>query len=295
MTNSLSNNMLRYPDLSGRSEVEIPASEKRRSFHKYRNTKRRSRIDLTAVFRNYLQSTDQLCPQRILTKNFSKIERKCWSDKELEKIVTYSNSFETYDFARYIAKVYLEFYSNRFNPNKIVRDKWTNRQEKAKAMLVLFFQNACEIKQSWFFRSLNHYKKEFDTSANLFLLNILLSIPKNLSYLNLSDCEFVQDIHIDLIGNYFENLEVLNVAGCAFLTDSAIVELAKKEAISNLKELNLAGCTLLTDESLKALSQSDYTNNLHILNLKDCDLITDAAVASGRTRGWMIDDGVACM
>lgn len=97
---------------------------------------------------------------------------------------------------------------------------------------------------------------------------------KNLTYLYLSQCPYVQDAELRLILKSSSYLTRITLHGCRSITDKSMGKIAKH--CTGLTELNLHGCTSITDEGIIGIASNcpALTN----INLGECPNITGACI-----------------
>ncbi|MBA3815629.1 MAG: hypothetical protein H0X29_03750 [Parachlamydiaceae bacterium] len=156
-----------------------------------------------------------------------------------------------------------------------VRERRESHPHIFNQMIDMFFKHASFDAQALFFSPMLGFPSDEP------LLNSIISIlPADLTDLNLSDCQLLNDSHVMNIIERCNNLRRLSFKNCSNITNTAIMALAQSPNMGNIKNLNLRNCFRLTDVAITSITSSPYMHNLKIFNLKNCYHISDIAISA---------------
>ncbi|KAG2177609.1 hypothetical protein INT44_008121 [Umbelopsis vinacea] len=98
---------------------------------------------------------------------------------------------------------------------------------------------------------------------------IMNAIGKNLHFLSLCSCSYLNTASIVSVATYCTNLRVINISGICTV-DDPVVDLASKNP--HLETVNLADCNHITEKSVKAVMKCP---KLKYLNIEGCHDVLD--------------------
>ncbi|XP_055948950.1 F-box/LRR-repeat protein 7-like [Argiope bruennichi] len=98
--------------------------------------------------------------------------------------------------------------------------------------------------------------------------------PFRLRYLDLTDCQRLDDAGLERIVRHFSQLTHLYLRRCILITDEGLKAIASYCVL--LRELSVSDCVLLTDFGLYELAKLGA--NMRYLSVAKCDRISDAGV-----------------
>lgn len=139
-------------------------------------------------------------------------------------------------------------------------------------MIDLFFQHAPTKAQAHFFSYMTDQDDDF-------LTDIISELPRNMAHLNLTNCKWLRDHHVEGIVGRLNNLHSLNFSNCRFLTDRAVVAIVGPNTAS-LKSLNFMRCHRLTNAAPMAIANSPNMAALQSVKFAWCRHITDVGAAA---------------
>ncbi|KAH8552622.1 hypothetical protein BGW37DRAFT_291297 [Umbelopsis sp. PMI_123] len=90
------------------------------------------------------------------------------------------------------------------------------------------------------------------------------TIGKNLRFLSLCSCSYLNTVSIAFVALYCHNLQVLNISGICTV-DDPLIDLASNNP--QLETVNLADCNHITEKSVKAFMKC---SKLKYLNIEGC-------------------------
>lgn len=202
-------------------------------------------IDLLSVFHEYCQM-DECIKLSIAGRTLS------------PKIITKSiNAACKAEFANFVAYARVKHESDFNNFQKIID---------------VFFQHAPTKAQAHFFSYMTNRDDDF-------LTDIISELPRDTAHLNLTNCKWLRDHHVEGIVGRLNNLQSMNFSNCRFLTDRAVMAIVGFNTAS-LKSLNFMRCHRLTNAALMAIANSSNMANLQSLKFAWCRHITDTGAAA---------------
>jgi len=113
----------------------------------------------------------------------------------------------------------------------------------------------------------------------------LCSGQVHLSYLNMSDCERLNDSHLQLIVSCCRRLNCLYVRRCSRITDRGLQSIATH--CLTLTDISVAECTRLTDAGIVLLAVHLAQSLAHI-SFSYCPLVGDPALSCLADRCWRL-------
>ncbi|XP_015371125.1 PREDICTED: F-box/LRR-repeat protein 7-like [Diuraphis noxia] len=105
-------------------------------------------------------------------------------------------------------------------------------------------------------------------------LCVIVSNCPQLAYLYLRRCTKVTDAGIKFVPSFCSALKELSVSDCHQVTDFGLYELAKLGAL--LRYLSVAKCDQVSDAGLKVVARRCY--KLRYLNVRGCEAVSDDAI-----------------
>ncbi|CEF68124.1 F-box domain and Leucine-rich repeat, cysteine-containing subtype-containing protein [Strongyloides ratti] len=146
-----------------------------------------------------------------------------------------------------------------FNWNKNIQDKGiTYLLSKCKNLRKLLVKGCSGLTENCFERTLNDISLRFT----------------NLEYLNISNCNTINDNGVMTLSQSLRSLKTLEMAGGELLSDLSIQFVAR--FCKQIKKLDIEDCSSLTDNSLYYISKGSF--NLEHLVLSHCEGITNNGI-----------------